>query len=791
MFRNYYKIALRNLLRNKVYSFINVSGLAIGMSVALLIGLWIWDEVSWDHVHSHHTRLARMMDTQLENGKASTGNGIDPPLADELRSKYGSDFKHIALAGGFEGHLLTAANKKVQKVGFSCQQELPGMLTLHMLKGSINALKDPSSTLITASLAKTLFGNDDAMGKTIQVDDKYQVKVAGVYEDLPFNAFFHGSDYFLPWEKVLDTRAWVKNTQTQWGNNFVAMYVELSDNADLDKVNARIRHIPAEHLLNTKEEIFLHPMDKWHLYNEFRDGKASGGRIQFVWLFGIIAVFVLLLACINFMNLSTARSERRALEVGIRKTMGSLRGQLIGQFLGESLITACLSLVLAILLTQLLMPLFNNLSGKELSLPWDRPMFWLAALAFTIFTGLISGSYPALYLSRFEPVRVLKGSFRAGRLASLPRKVLVVVQFTVSVVLIIGTLIVYRQIQFARNRPNNYERDGLVAFNLLNIPAIRPHFNAICDELLRTGVVENAAGSAGTPTLSWMSGGIYTWPGKNPNTKPVFADIAITHDYGRTLHWQIVEGRDYSKYLPTDSNALVLNQAAVKLAGFEHPIGQTMTVNGYSHPIIGVIKDMVTDSPYDPPVPTVYFIDCSWINFITVRLKKEIPLSASITAVQNVFKQFDPSGLAGYRFTKDSYEGKFSDEQRVGSIATFFTILAVFISCLGLFGLSSFVAEQRIREIGVRKVLGASVFNLWSTLSRDFVILVLIACVIAIPLATYMLDNWLSNYSYRTSIPWGLCAMAVLGAMLITLLTVSYQTLRAAIANPIKSLRTE
>ena len=811
MFRNYYKIALRNLLRNKVYSFINISGLAIGMSVALLIGLWIWDEVSWNHVHSQHARLARMMDTQIENGKANTGGGVDMPLADELRTKYGNDFKHIALADAFDSHILTAGDKKIQKAGVWCQQDLPRMLTLHMLKGSIDALKDPTSVLVTASLAKTLFGNDDPMGKAIQVDDKFQVKVAGVYEDLPPNSFFHSGDYFLPWEKYIDTYAWVKNTQTQWGNNFVSMYVELADNADIDRINTRIRHIPAEHLPQTKEEIFLHPMDKWHLYNEYKDGRASGGRIQFVWLFGAIAGFVLLLACINFMNLSTARSERRALEVGIRKTMGSLRGQLIGQFLGESLMTACLSLILAILLTQLLIPLFNNLSGKQLSLPWGQPLFWLAALAFTFFTGLLSGSYPALYLSRFEPVKVLKGSFRTGRLAEnfvgaastrsflvrnllsprLSRKVLVVVQFTVSVVLIIGTLVVYRQIQFARSRPINYERDGLITVNLLNIPAIKPHFNAICNDLLRTGVVENAAGSSGTATYTWGTRGGFSWPGKDPNINPVFGNSAITHDYGKTVHWQIVEGRDYEKSLSTDSNALILNQAAVKLAGIQHPVGQSITVDGRPHPIIGVIKDMVTDSPYDPPIPTIYFVDCNWVNFMTVRVKKNIPLPQGLSSVQNVFKQYDPGGLVSLWYTSDSYEAKFSDEQRIGSIASFFTILAVFISCLGLFGLASFVAEQRTREIGVRKVLGATVFDLWSTLSRDFITLVIIACAIAIPLATFMLDHWLSRYSYRTTIPWGLCAMAVLGAMFLTLLTVSYQTLRAAVANPVKSLRTE
>ncbi|HEY4206581.1 MAG TPA: ABC transporter permease, partial [Puia sp.] len=749
MFRNYYKIALRNLLRHKVYSFVNISGLAIGMSVALLIGLWIWDEVSFDHVHANHARLARVLDTQIENGKAVTTWATDAALSDELRTKYGGDFKHVAMGADMEVHMLTFGDKKIQRVGYWCQQDLPVMLTLHMLSGNAGALVDPSSVLVTASLAKALFGSDDPMNKTIQLDDKFQVKVAGVYEDLPSNCYFHDVDYLLPWEKYLDTHLWVKNTQTTWGYNFIVTYVELADNADIDKVNARIRHIPAGHISNTKEEIFLHPMDKWHLYNQFRDGKAAGGRIQFIWLFGIIAGFVLLLACINFMNLSTARSEKRALEVGIRKTMGSLRGQLIRQFLGESLLTACLSLVIAILLTQLLMPLFNNLSGKQLSVPWNQPAFWLAALAFTFFTGLISGSYPAIYLSRFEPVKVLKGSFRAGRLAALPRKVLVVVQFTVSVVLIIGTLIVYRQIQFARSRPINYERDGLITVDLLNIPTIKPHFNAVCNDLVQSGAVEFAAGSSATATDSWSTRTGYTWPGINPNFKPAFSHSAITHDYGKTLRWHIVEGRDFDKALPTDSAAILLNQSAVKLAGFEHPVGQIITWDGHPHPVIGVVKDMVTDSPYDPTIPTVYFIDPTWINFITVRLKKDIPLPQGLAAIKNVFKQYDPQGLAGYWYTKDSYELKFAGEQRIGQIASFFTVLAVLISCLGLFGLASFVAEQRTREIGVRKVLGASVFNLWSTLSRDFVTLVLIACGVAIPLATWLLDKWLSRYTYR------------------------------------------
>jgi len=791
MLRNYFKIALRNLFRNKVYSFINIAGLATGMAVALLIGLWIWGEISFDHVHLHHDRLARMYDTQIQNGTATTGWGIDVPLTDELRTRYGSDFKHLAMASGTERHILAVNDKKMEKVGIWAQGELPGMLTLHMLEGSSDALKDPSSMLVTASLAKALFGDADPLNKTIQIDDKGALKVGGVYEDLPSNAYFHNADCFLPWDKFLDTHIWVKNTQTQWGSNFVALYVEIGDHSDFGKINERIRHIPAEHMTGSKEEIMLHPMDKWHLYNEFKDGKVAGGNIQFVWLFGTIALFVLLLACINFMNLSTARSERRALEVGIRKTMGSLRGHLIRQFLGESILTAFFALVVALVLTQALLPFFNYLAGERLAMPWGQPLFWLSALVFTVFTGLLSGSYPAFYLSAFQPIRVLKGNFRVGRFATIPRKILVVVQFAVSVILIIGTLIVFRQIQFARSRPLGYDQEGLVTVNILNNPGLKPHFDALRNDLLRSGAVEDAAGSAGSQTYSWASGFVYSWVGEDPHTNPIFNSVATTFDYGNTARWQLVQGRNFSKYLPTDSSALILTESAVKLAGLQHPIGQVFTVNGHRQTVIGVVKDMVIDSPYDPATPMIFFIDCSWINFITIRLKKNMLPSEALSRVHQVFKQYDPEGLATFKNTDEDYAMKFAAEKRIGNIAVFFTVLAIFISCLGLFGLASFVAEQRTREIGVRKVLGATVFDLWSILSKDFLTLVLIACVIAIPVSAYFLHGWLQRYTYRTPVSWWIYVGAVTGAMLITLLTVSYQTIRAALANPARSLRAE
>lgn len=646
MIKNYFTIAWRNLLKTKVYSSINLIGLAMGMAVAMLIGLWIWDELSFDHYHQNHARLGRVVDTRFSNGEAVTEWSIDVPLADELRTNYADDFMHVALATSFDNQILAAGDKKITSRGVWVQPELPEMLTLKMLEGSRNALKDPSSILLTASLARTLFSNADPLNKTVRVDNQWEVKVAGVFEDLPYNTLFYRSAFFLSWEKYVNTHSWVKNSLTQWGNGFGLLYVQLNDNTDFDKATARIKNIPGEHLKLGKEELLLHPMDKWHLYNEFRNGKAAGGRIAFVWLFGIIGILVLLLACINFMNLSTARSEKRAKEVGIRKAIGSLRRQLIEQFLSESLLMAFLALILAIILVQLSLPFFSGLASKQLSIPWGQPLFWCIILVFTVFTGLVSGSYPAFYLSAFEPIKVLKGSFRAGRFASLPRRVLVVVQFTVSITLIIGIIIVFRQIQFAKDRPVGYTREGLISVNLLNAPALKAHFEAIRSDLIGTGAVENAAESAGPETNIWVSTTGFDWKGKDPNANPFFGTIAITHDFGKTIGWKIIEGRDFSRNFSTDSGAFILNESAVKLAGFKHPVGQTMTWQGHDHIITGVVKDMVMESPYQPTVPTIFYIDYSWANYIAIRIQRGLSLPDALARIERVFKKYNQIGRA-------------------------------------------------------------------------------------------------------------------------------------------------
>ena len=508
MLKNYFKIAWRNLIKSKGYSLINILGLATGMAVAMLISLWIWDEVTYDKYHTNHAQLAQVMTTFIDNdNKMETGQAVCMPIGDELRNKYGSDFKNVSMASWNFGHVLVVGDKKITGNGMWVDANFPSMFSLKMIKGNIKALSDLSSILINASLAKTLFGNTDAINKTIRLDNKDNYKVAGVFEDFPHNTTLNDTKLLLPWKKYITTEQWLKDAATQWNNHSWQAFVEVADNINMDKETKKIKDIVMVHKVaatDGREQAVLFPMDKWRLYSDFKNGKATGGRIQFIWLFLIIGVFVLILACINFMNLSTARSEKRAKEVGIRKTVGSVRSQLIGQFLSESILVAFVSFIFSVILVVLLMPLFNKLADKSIELPWNNPIFWLLALAFTFITGIISGSYPAFYLSRFEPIKVLKGTFRVGRFASLPRKILVVVQFTFSIALVIGTIIVFKQIQFAKNRPVNYRNEGLITISM-STPDLYGHYDALRSDLIATGVVDNMAESSSPTTGVWAN----------------------------------------------------------------------------------------------------------------------------------------------------------------------------------------------------------------------------------------------------------------------------------------------
>jgi putative ABC transport system permease protein len=799
MLKSYFKIALRSLLKNKVSFFINIGGLAIGMTVTMVIALWIYDELSFNDWHKNYDRIARVESNANYGGKIYTIDTHPMPLGTEMRSSFNSDFKFVVMSTQSEQHILSAGDKKFTETGKYMQSEAPDMLTLKMLQGSRAGLKEVNSVLLSSSLAIKLFGKENPINKIVKIDNTFSVKVTGVYEDLPDNSEFRDLSFIVPFDFYLSCYTWAQKKYNDWNNICINIYTQLNPNADINEVSAKIRDLLATHVSRGNDyrnpKLFLHPMSKWHLYSKFENGKnVTSDQIQFIRIYGIIGVFVLLLACINFMNLSTARSQKRAREVGIRKTLGSGRRQLIGQFFSESLIVAAFAFTLAIALVQLSLPWFNQVSGKKINMLSNNPVFWIAGIIFTLFTGLIAGSYPALYLSSFNPVKVLTGTFRLGRLAAIPRKTLVVIQFTVSIMLIIGTIIVYRQIQFAKDRPVGYTAKSLLQVQI-NSSAIQEKYEVFSNELKKAGVVTSVAESASPVTSIWSTNRGFTWKGNGNSAETEFATIAINQEYGKTVGWQFIGGRDFSRELPTDSIGFVINDAAAKLMGLPNPVGETVLWDqekDKQFKILGVVKNMVMESPFKPAFPTIFFIyPRDGMNRIFLKLNPQEKTSHVLSTIETIFKKINPASPFEYSFVDDDFNKKFAAEERIARLARVFAGFAILISCLGLFGLSSYMAEQRTKEIGVRKVLGASIINLWGLLSKDFVMLITIASLIAAPVAYFFMNGWLQNYTYRTSISLWIFVATGAGALIIALLTVSYQAVHTALKNPVKSLRTE
>ena len=792
MYRNYFKIGWRNLFKHKGYSLINIGGLAVGMAVAILIGLWVYDELSFNKYHKNYDRLAWVMQNITFSEGIQTEDSQAMQLAPELRNNYGAHFKHVIMASLSQRRIMRQDDKALVKKGLFMEPAAPEMLSLRMIAGTREGLTEPNSVLLPKATARAFFSDEDPMGQMLLLG-KQEVKVTGVYEDLPHNSSFTDVAFIAPWELFAQELP----DELGWGHIWFQTIVQLTDHAKMNQVSATVKDAVMKRVLEedndetVRTELFLQPMAKAHLYSDFEQGINVGGRIQYVWLFGTIGVFVLLLACINFMNLSTARSEKRAKEIGVRKAIGSLRGQLVRQFFTEAILVATIAFGVALLLVQLMLPAFNEVANKEISLPWLNPWFWLTGLGFVLLTGTLAGSYPALYLSSLRPVRVLKGTFRMSRLAALPRKVLVVAQFAVSVSLIIGTLVVFQQIQFVKNRPIGYDVDRLIGVPIRS-NEMNEHFAALRNDLLQTGTVAEVAKAESS--IIWASAlrNDFVWKGKDPNLRDQFVTMRVSHEFGQTVDWKIVEGRDFSRDFVTDTAAVVINEAAVKYMGLKNPIGeQVKRGDNSTYTIIGVVEDMITQSPYAQVRPTVVFIDEVNSRGVHIKLASDVSTPKALADIKAVFRKHNPADPFEYEFADEEYAQKFATEVRVGKLAGFFALLAIFISCLGLFGLASFVAEQRTKEIGIRKVLGASVTNLWQLLSKDFVGLILLACLIAIPLAYYFARDWLQNYEYRTELHWWIFAATALGVLVITLLTVSYQTIRAATVNPVKSLRSE
>ncbi|HWB92455.1 MAG TPA: ABC transporter permease [Puia sp.] len=789
MLRNYFRTALRNFRKNRLSSVINISGLSIGMAVAVLIGLWIWDELSFDTYHENYRHIAQVMENQKLQSGVMTMDVKPYPLAKELRNRYSADFKHVAALVTYQQVIAEQKqNKILTTTGGFADAEFPEMMTLKMVKGSRTALDDPSSILVSSSTADAVFGSQDPIGKTLRLGDKYNVQVKGVYEDLPENSTFNGLAFIAPVRLLFDSSA----DNNDWYTSSYSIYVQLNPGSDFKTVSSRIAGLLQEHNKSViKPVLFLYPMSQWHLYSVFKNGVAVAGNIQYCRMFGFIGVFILLLASINFMNLTTARSERRAREVGIRKAIGSARSQLITQFFSESFLMVAGAFVLALSMAELILPFFDEMAGKKLTIPWTSPFFWVCSVVFMTIMGFLTGSYPALYLSSFSPVKVLKGAFAPGRSAALPRKVLVIVQFTVSIGLAIGTMVVYRQIQFAKDRPLGFQQNGLITVPL-NSPQLNSNYKALRNELLKTGAVANMAESSSPTTGIFSSANNMVWKGKDPNLQAEFGTISSSAEFGPTIGWNIIQGRDFSSQPPTDSFAFILNEAAVKQMGLIKPIGERVKWHGKDFTIIGVVRDMVMTSPFLSMSPTVFMMNKERsMNVIVIKLAPSQSPTQALATIGAIFRKFNPDVPFEYHFEDEQYARKFATEERIGRLAAGFALLALFISCIGIFGMASFVAEQRRKEIGVRKVLGASVVNMWALLSKEFVILTLIAFVLAAPVTWHFMQGWLQHYEYHTMISWPIFAITGFGVLLITLMTVSYQCVMAALDNPVKSLRTE
>jgi ABC-type antimicrobial peptide transport system permease subunit len=791
MLRNFFKIAVRNLRRNKTFSTINILGLAIGMASALLIGLWINNELSVDRFYTHTDRIYHMYTRNRVNGTLDANGRTPSPLAAELKASYPEvedASRHRTVY-----FLLTEGEKHFNLEGAFVDSGFLSILDFPLLQGNAGtALNSRHTIVLTEHLAKSLFGDQDPMGKTVRIDSTDNFTVTGILKDLPPNTELT-FQYLLPWSYV-DQLGW-DAVGGGWQYENSGCYVLLKPGVSEADFNNKIRHIIRRHVTAGQgfdREIFGNPISREHLYSRSENGQLVAGGIRTVQLFIIIAVFILLIACINFMNLSTARSERRAREVGIRKVVGALRTSLITQFIGESILIATIAFILALGLVKLSLNSFDQVIGIPLTLDLSSAAFWLFAIAFILFTGILAGSYPAFFLSAARPVKVLKSSRQNVNTLVSPRKVLVVLQFTFAIILITCTLIVENQLRYARNRDTGYDQDRL-AFTFVQGDVL-PHYDAIRQELLSSGAAVGVTKTFSPMTRVWGETTDYSWPGSTSADKALyFVQFEADADFVKTTGTHLVAGRDIDlKNYPTDSTALLLNEAAVHMMRLQHPLGSIITdANGIAFHVIGVIKDFIIANPYAPINPMIIRGLATSYPVIHFRLNPDRPLAADIRSAEKIFRKYNPQYPFECNFVDDVYNAKFRAEQQEGTLGILFAGLTIFISCLGLFGLAAYMAESRTREIGIRKVLGASVTGITVLISGDFIKLVLIALVIATPVAWFSMNSWLRGYDYRIHITGSVFLLAGLLAIGIALLTVGYQSIRAALTNPVKSLRSE
>lgn len=788
MLKNYLLVTLRNLRKNVIYSFINIAGLAIGITCTLLILLWVFDELTYNRFLPKADRVYQVWVNAKYDGKINSWTSVPCPTGEAMKTVNSNIVNSVMCDWGGE-HLFSAGEKRLMKRSHFVGKEFLEMFEFPSISGNAaDVLDDPSSVVITSSMAKALFGDEDPINKTIRIDDRGDLKVTGILKDIPKNSSFQ-FDCLTTWAMNEQLSTWVKDSRENWGNYSFQTFVELNSPANESPVEDAIRPMLAEHgETSFKPEFFLHPMLRWRLYSEFENGKESGGMIEYVQMFTAIAVFIIIIACINFMNLATARSERRAKEVGIRKSVGSRRHDLILQFIGESLFISFTAFVVAVLMTELLLPFYNKMVEKELSIDYTTPGFWVFALGLIFITGLVAGSYPAFYLSSFQPVKVLKGKIQAGRSASIPRKILVTLQFGFAILLIIGTLVIYEQIQLVKNRQLGYNQENLITVDYTT--EIGKHYKTIKEELLRTGVVESVTKS-NSPITEIHSNNFLGWPGKPEDQRVLFTTIATEYDYTKTMGIAILEGRDFSEDFKSDTAAIIVNKAAMDIMQLKDPIGTELDLWGGKRSLIGIVDNVLMGSPFQAVKPMMVLLQPDWASAVTIRLTKTTDLQGSLKKVEEVFKRFNPAYPFEYSFADVEFQKKFTTIRMTSQLSNLFALLSILITGLGLFGLAAYTAEQRTKEIGIRKVLGASVSSLVALISADFSRLVILAFIISAPFSWWLLNMYLERYPIRIDIPWWVFPLTGAIALVFALSIVATQALRASQANPVSSLRNE
>lgn len=795
------KTAWRSIGRNRMFSGLNVVGLAIGMAVALLIGLWVNYQYSYDRFLPGYEQAYQVKYNYGSKGELNTQEELPIPLAEALKRDV-PGIENVALTFssatfGPLSQVLAVGEKELGPTGLSAGADFLKIFKFPLLKGAADeVLSDPKSIVLSESTAKALFGNEDPMGKAVRYNNGVALKVTGILKDLPANSSFK-FDFLTPFIGEA-TYWWIKEAMTRkdWNQESFKVYVSLKPHVDFAQVEPKISmlvktYAPAIYQDFGKQPI-LQPLKDWHLFSEYKNGVAAGGLIEYVRIFGIIGVFVLVIACINFMNLATARSEKRAVEVGIKKVVGSSRSALIIQFLIESIVLAFGALLLALGIVQLLLPAFNAMAGTDINIPYASPFFWLLMLSYILFTGCLAGSRPAFYLSSFQPVNVLKGKWRMGKSAALGRQILVVLQFSTSIAFIIGTIVIYQQLEYARNRPRGYNAERLVVTE-----GYPEHYTALKNAALRSGLITSMTGSFTPPTEVNLYQDIQQWTGGPASDVPlrVALNAIADTDYFKTLGMTFKAGRNFEGDTSrSDTVCAIFNEAAIRRMGMKEPVNQTIT---WAHPtlphklhIIGVVNDALTNAPFAPVEPMI-FVHQGWLFVETYRLSPGIDPHIALDKLRLVFDKYRPGVPFQYHFVDESYAAKFAMESLIGKLAGIFAALAIFISCLGLFGLAAYVAEQRTREIGIRKALGASIREVFFLVTKDFVLLVMVSCFIASPIALYFLQNWLDGYYYHTSINPAVFVVTAAGALVIAVVTVSFQAVRAALMNPVDSLRAE